>query len=119
MKELLLFLENECISDPKLCEIRRIDAFLNQFQPNNWRSVDRLSVLDGSMVEDRTGSMSSSRRYPVPWNEYREVEPVELLKVREKARNTVVAEEQYIDTSDLFSYWTVPNVLKKQKPRGK
>ena len=118
VKELISFLKTECLNDPKLSEIRRIDAFLNPFQPNNWRSVDRLSHLDGSVVEDRSGSMSTSRRFPVPLNEYREVEPIELLKIREKARNTVMPEEEYIDTSDFWSYWTVPNVLKKQQPKG-
>ena len=45
VKELVAFLQRECVNDPKLCEIRRIDNFLNPFQPNNWRSVDRLSQV--------------------------------------------------------------------------
>merc|ERR1719464_2100114 len=82
VKELMAYLSSECINDPKLAEIRRLDAYLNPFQPNNWTSIDRLHELDGSIVPRNTSQSNLSR---VHWSEYREVEPVELLKVREKA----------------------------------
>ena len=117
VKELIQYLKDECINDPKLCEIRRIDSYLNPFQPNNWRSIDNLSELDGSISYDLRNT-SQSRRIPVPYNEYREVEPIELLKIREKARNTTFKNEHHIDTSDFFNYFDVPNKEKLNEAQG-
>jgi len=100
-----------------LCEIPRLDKYLNPFQVSGsqWKTVDNLCKLDGSMS---TMNRSQSRRVPTPLNEYREVEPVELLKIREKARNTTFASEQFVDTSDFFNYWMVPNKEEMDKPQG-
>merc|ERR1712039_617590 len=65
-----------------------------------------------------TMNRSQSRRVPTPLNEYREVEPIELLKIREKARNTTFASEQFVDTSDFFNYWMVPSKQEMDKPQG-
>ena len=115
VKELIKYLQTECINDPKLCEIRRIDCYLNPFQANNWNSIHHLSELDGS-IDYR--NESQSRRIPTPFNEYREVEPIELLKIREKARNTTFDSEQYIDSSDFFNYWHVPDKQLINTPHG-
>ena len=69
VKELIKYLKEECISDPKLAEIRRVDSYLNPFQPNNWKSIDILDELDG------TYNTSQSRIILVAYNE--------LLKMRE------------------------------------
>lgn len=118
VKELINYLKDECINDPKLCEIRRIDSYLNPFQPNNWRSIDNLSNLDGTLNYNDLRNTSQSRRIPVPDNEYREVEPIELLKIREKARNTTFKNEHYVDTSDFFNYFDVPSKEKINEARG-
>ena len=118
VKELIKYLKEECINDPKLCEIRRIDSYLNPFQPNNWRSIDNLSNLDGTLNYNDMSNTSQSRRIPVPDNEYREVEPIELLKIREKARNTTFKNEHYVDSSDFFNYFDIPNKEKMNEARG-
>ena len=120
VKELIKYLKNECINDPKLCEIRRIDNYLNPFQPNNWKSIDNLSNLDGSINYNSNNirNSSQSRKIPVPYNEYRDVEPIELLKIREKARNTTFEQEEFIDTTDFFNYWHVPNKFESNNPKG-
>ena len=89
--------------------------YLNPFQPNNWKSIDRLHEVDGSIMPRNT---SQSNLTPVHWSEYREVEPVELLKVREKARNSMSAEEEHVDASDFLQYWTVPDRRERMRPRG-
>ncbi|ETO04163.1 hypothetical protein RFI_33235, partial [Reticulomyxa filosa] len=62
--------------------------------------VNQLSSLDGSFTR--------GRKFPSKKHEYHNVEPLELVKLREKARNTILKDEEYVDTADFFNYTKVP-----------
>ena len=112
IKELLNYLYDECISDPKLVEIRRIDTYMNPFQPQNWDQIDNLEYYENELIRKKNNSYT--RQYPIPYNEYRRVEPIELLKIREKARNTMVKDERYIESDNWFKYWHIPKPMEPQ-----
>ena len=112
INEFIKYCKQECISDPKLLPLRQIDTFLNPFQPINWFQVSNINKLDGSygkhgisrgknislkMTTDNEISKSNNLQR-------RNIDPIELLKLREKARNSIMKNEQYIDTSDIFTY---------------
>ena len=118
IREFIEYCQQECISDPKLLPLRRIDSFLNPYQPINWYQVSQVEKLDGSYVSrGKNISLKMTTDNEVSQNnnlQRRDIEPIELVKLREKARNTMMKGEEYVDTSDIFSYWNIPNTLQSQ-----